>query len=680
MALPRKSSFLPTIKCSLCGNQVEISLMGEHVCGGSSAGPSSPSEEAEFISIRFSASSYNEHSRTTPPLETLSESTYVHRGQLTPVSQQSPSRHGTPVNPDSGKRLGGAQEHSRSRNVSEGAWKAPTTASPSRRPGGYGGFGDSTPTAPDEQHKGANLMDRLNHTIPGPFDSTERAPAARHAYPQRNDSLHYYTPPPPPPLKDSPAGFGVPRSFNNGHQASLSSSDAYLKPLPSTRPSHTHRAPSASGSLPDRSRNERSRSRGPASSRKPPPRTDLLAEHHSKHTACVDLAAEFGVNNPYHASNSSVSSGYSDYSAVSSSTAQTSPTRSQTHRSDLSQTFKDTRANGHETKPQDLRMDAADANSHRFAHQSVGPPQGAPPPRDFRVDRNPPGSGNGHHAPSYRVEHNSSPLRDVGGEDRRLQTQHTRTDSRSPRPQHTGERHDTRGISPLPSRGDCKACGIAITGKSISSADGRLTGKYHKACFVCSTCRAPFSSSVFYVLGDKPYCEQDYHKLNNSLCGSCKRGIEGQFAEDEAGVKYHLRCFRCLDCGVSLVDGYFEVAGYAYCERDAWRRVKAAQAGVGVGEKEARRSGGGGGPGGQQPPRGRTMPHGGGGGGGGGFTSRPMPHSGPGGKQLPPLPPPPNANSRDRGDRRLAAPPGGADQRLRMNKRMTRLGNINLNL
>ncbi|KAG5959960.1 hypothetical protein E4U58_004801 [Claviceps cyperi] len=637
MALPRKSSFLPTIKSS------------------------SPSEEAEFISIRFSASSYNGHNRTTPPLETLSENTYMHREQLTPVSQQSPSRHGTPVNPDSGKRLGGAQEHLRSRNVSEGSWKAPTTASPtSRRPGGYGGFGDSMPNAPDKQHKGANLMDRLNHTIPGPFDPTGRAPAAGHAYPQRNDSLHYYTPPPPPPLKDNLAGFRVPRSVDNGHQASLSSSDAYLKPPPSTRPSHTHRAPSASGSLTDRSRNKRSRSRGPASSRKPPPRTDLLAEHHSKHTACVDLAAEFGVNNPYHSSNSSVSSGYSDCSVVSSSTAQTSPTRSQTHRRDLCQTVKDTRANGNQNKPGDLRMDATDAKSHQFAPHSVGPPQGAPP-RDICVDRNPPSSGNGHQAPSYRGEHSSSPLCDVGGEDRRLQTQHARTDSRSPIPQHIGEYHDTRGISPLPSRGDCKACGIAITGKSISSADGRLTGKYHKACFVCSTCRAPFSSSVFYVLGNKPYCEQDYHKLNNSLCGSCKRGIEGQFAEDEAEVKYHLRCFRCLDCGVSLVGGYFEVSGYAYCERDAWRRVKAAQAGVGVGEKEARRPGGAGGPG--QPPRGRTMP-------------RPLPHSGPGGKQLPP----PNGHLRDRGDRRLAAPPGGADQRFRMNKRMTRLGNINLNL
>lgn len=25
---------MPTIKCSACGNEVEISMMGEHICGG----------------------------------------------------------------------------------------------------------------------------------------------------------------------------------------------------------------------------------------------------------------------------------------------------------------------------------------------------------------------------------------------------------------------------------------------------------------------------------------------------------------------------------------------------------------------------------------------------------------------------------------------------------------------
>jgi hypothetical protein len=31
----KASSFLPTIKCSMCAREIEISQMGDHVCGGS---------------------------------------------------------------------------------------------------------------------------------------------------------------------------------------------------------------------------------------------------------------------------------------------------------------------------------------------------------------------------------------------------------------------------------------------------------------------------------------------------------------------------------------------------------------------------------------------------------------------------------------------------------------------
>ncbi|EPE08316.1 lim domain-containing protein [Ophiostoma piceae UAMH 11346] len=81
--------------------------------------------------------------------------------------------------------------------------------------------------------------------------------------------------------------------------------------------------------------------------------------------------------------------------------------------------------------------------------------------------------------------------------------------------------------APPPSRGNCKACGDLITGKSVSSADGRLTGRYHKACFVCTTCSEPFTSAEFYVHNDMPYCERHYHEVNGSLCGTCNNGIEG---------------------------------------------------------------------------------------------------------------------------------------------------------
>ncbi|KAK4168829.1 hypothetical protein QBC43DRAFT_284082 [Cladorrhinum sp. PSN259] len=183
------------------------------------------------------------------------------------------------------------------------------------------------------------------------------------------------------------------------------------------------------------------------------------------------------------------------------------------------------------------------------------------------------------------------------------------------------------------SRGDCKACGLPITGKSISSADGRLTGRYHKSCFVCSTCKELFTSATFYVLDDRPYCEQHYHKLNGSLCGSCGKGIEGQYLEDEATKKHHVGCFRCGDCGMALKDGYFEVNGQAFCEKDAWRRVQ--QPLVGNGNRG--------------PPR-PGVP-------GGGYGLPGGPRAGPGGPFGP------------HGGSKL-----GPGPRPRMEKRMTRLG------
>ena len=97
-------------------------------------------------------------------------------------------------------------------------------------------------------------------------------------------------------------------------------------------------------------------------------------------------------------------------------------------------------------------------------------------------------------------------------------------------------------------KGNCRGCGELIQGKSVSSADGRLTGRYHKQCFVCKTCRKPFETADFYVINNHPYCERHYHQLNNSLCRSCDRGIEGQYLATESKQKFHPHCFTCQVC------------------------------------------------------------------------------------------------------------------------------------
>lgn len=261
------------------------------------------------------------------------------------------------------------------------------------------------------------------------------------------------------------------------------------------------------------------------------------------------------MGNPYHSPSDSASSGYSTFSrqgdASSQSSSSTSPSKSQPR----------SKRQPSDTSNFDNLMQ--DLETSMTVGLDLGPQDSSRPPLDMRqtpfTNRPPPAD------PRYDPA--------VQSADRTMPPLATSNPQLGPYGQNMMQ-PPPRSKSAPPSKGPCKSCGDLIQGKSISSADGRLTGRYHKACFVCTTCREPFSSAEFYVLDDKPFCELHYHKLNGSLCGSCGRGIEGQYLEDEEMVKYHVGCFRCGDCGMSLSNGYFEVNGKSYCERDAWRRVQ----------------------------------------------------------------------------------------------------------
>ncbi|KAK5090447.1 hypothetical protein LTS08_002651 [Lithohypha guttulata] len=129
-------------------------------------------------------------------------------------------------------------------------------------------------------------------------------------------------------------------------------------------------------------------------------------------------------------------------------------------------------------------------------------------------------------------------------------------------------------------RGTCRGCSKDIlTGqKSVSSRDGRLTGRYHKECFVCMTCKEAFATADFYVLNDHPYCAHHYHELNDTLCEGCGLGIEGHYLETSTvsgsgAKKFHPQCLKCATCKIQLDDDYFEHGGQVYCERDAFRVI-----------------------------------------------------------------------------------------------------------
>ncbi|KAF2087805.1 hypothetical protein K490DRAFT_65084 [Saccharata proteae CBS 121410] len=136
------------------------------------------------------------------------------------------------------------------------------------------------------------------------------------------------------------------------------------------------------------------------------------------------------------------------------------------------------------------------------------------------------------------------------------------------------KRSHSTSRKPAVSKGNCRGCGEAIFGKSVKAADGRLTGRYHKECFNCRTCRAPFPTADFYVMDNFPYCHHHYHQLNNSLCRYCNRGIEGQYLETERHQKFHPRCFGCDTCRIPLRSDYFDVGGTVYCERHAFHAAR----------------------------------------------------------------------------------------------------------
>lgn len=483
----------------------------------------------------------------------------------------------------------------------------------------------------------------------------------------------------PPLRKADYEGMGV-QDRSEIETTSLNRAGTFPRPNgPVDAPARTPSAPSGrAGQNRSRSSN-RLYETGPDTSRPPPPRKSLIPIIAPGHEP-FDLAAEFGSRNPYHTPSASMSSAISSYtqdSGPSNPSSRSSPPRSDGRKpsntssiddlmNDLQSSMDDMqpptpRLNRNPERDSSPRSQARDEKPTSRGRSASGSPKQGPAPLS-RPSLEP---------RAEMVRYNSSTRDQNDQQDSRTQDgpvfgddMYGRSmDSHASGPWPGAMSRERHGSASQPSRGPCKACGEDIRGKSISSADGRLTGKYHKACFVCTTCSEPFTSAEIYVLGDKPYCELHYHRLNGSLCGSCGRGIEGQYLEDEALAKYHVGCFRCGDCGMSLSNGYFEVDGRVFCERDAWKRQPASpDAGTpSLGASE-------------YPPAPAFAPY------------RPVPHPAargrvPGGPVgLPPhpghmgppgprRPPPPGL---PRGQR---MPPGmGPAPRPRMNKRNTRLG------
>ncbi|CDS82093.1 uncharacterized protein SPSC_02913 [Sporisorium scitamineum] len=120
----------------------------------------------------------------------------------------------------------------------------------------------------------------------------------------------------------------------------------------------------------------------------------------------------------------------------------------------------------------------------------------------------------------------------------------------------------------------CRKCNLIVEKGAVKSSDGALRGVFHRSCFSCAACEAPFTDGSFYVFNNQPYCSRHYHRLNGSLCRECASGIEGDCRQTDTGDRFHPQCFSCQysskngTCAEVLVD-YYIVGGQRLCERHA---------------------------------------------------------------------------------------------------------------
>ncbi|KAJ8660994.1 hypothetical protein O0I10_003216 [Lichtheimia ornata] len=114
----------------------------------------------------------------------------------------------------------------------------------------------------------------------------------------------------------------------------------------------------------------------------------------------------------------------------------------------------------------------------------------------------------------------------------------------------------------------CRGCGRAVEKEAVSSADGKLKGKWHKHCFRCHECQEPFPDNTFYIYNNAPYCRRDYHKMNRSLCKGCDEPVEGRCAQTVEGWRFHPQCFTCCICRCLITDVYYMTDNLIFCPQD----------------------------------------------------------------------------------------------------------------
>ncbi|XP_069506412.1 zyxin isoform X2 [Ambystoma mexicanum] len=131
----------------------------------------------------------------------------------------------------------------------------------------------------------------------------------------------------------------------------------------------------------------------------------------------------------------------------------------------------------------------------------------------------------------------------------------------------------------------CSVCKKTITDRML-----RATGNaYHPQCFTCVMCGKSLEGAPFIVdQGNQPHCVEDYHRKYAPRCSVCGEPIMPETGKEETvrvvalEKNFHMKCYKCEDCGKPLSieadeSGCYPLDGHVLCIKCHTTRVKASR-------------------------------------------------------------------------------------------------------
>jgi len=114
--------------------------------------------------------------------------------------------------------------------------------------------------------------------------------------------------------------------------------------------------------------------------------------------------------------------------------------------------------------------------------------------------------------------------------------------------------HESMISSPQPPHtGSSANCEKSVMGETTNA----LGKTWHPACFVCQTCKEPFTGSFFPTPEGNAYCEKHYYESQGLLCSGCEKPILSGKCVRMGDKRFHPDHFVCTYCKKKLMGGQY---------------------------------------------------------------------------------------------------------------------------